>query len=409
MTQGQIGDGGGSDNLVRRGDGSPLPAFNARQMGEALTAYKELQHSLDAAMPDQIMDLDGKKFRKKGYWRAVAVAFNLTVETIEERREIAGHFGDGRPNFGYVVSKRATAPNGRSVVGDGACFAIEKARRFKCPHPEREGSRRTLHFPHTTCPDFDPEFQWRALSGDATEHNVRGHAATRAFNRAVSDLVGFGEVSAEEIDRDHEDGGEPKPAGRSATPAAQHQASGGTPSQPTTTAAPGTTYVKTIALKTGKSAKGEWRRRFVTFEDGRDGVTFSDTLADELEAARVAHTPVNPEIAKGEKGNDLKGLLPLVAAKPAEEVHPPDEPVAGPEKILTIREVTTDKGPRWIIQTEKRQLVTDQQAHADAAKTAREAKTGLVPIFETLATSAGNHANKLTGWASTEREPGAEG
>jgi hypothetical protein len=36
----------------------------------------------------------------------------------------------------------------------------------------------------------------------ATEHNVRSHAHTRAFNRAVSNLVGFGEVSAEEVEPD---------------------------------------------------------------------------------------------------------------------------------------------------------------------------------------------------------------
>ena len=35
----------------------------------------------------------------------------------------------------------------------------------------------------------------------ATEHNVRSHAHTRAYARAVSNLVGFGEVSAEEVDR----------------------------------------------------------------------------------------------------------------------------------------------------------------------------------------------------------------
>jgi hypothetical protein len=34
---------------------------------------------------------------------------------------------------------------------------------------------------------------------NASHHNVRGHAHTRAFNRAVSNLVGFGEVSADEM------------------------------------------------------------------------------------------------------------------------------------------------------------------------------------------------------------------
>ena len=109
------------------------------------------------------MQLDGRPFRKKGYWRAIATAFNLKLEPIDERREVAGRFADGRDNFGYIVTVRAIAPNGRYAVGDGACFAIEKARRFRCPHPHPSWSGKTLHFPPTTCPDFDPTFQWRAL------------------------------------------------------------------------------------------------------------------------------------------------------------------------------------------------------------------------------------------------------
>lgn len=181
---------------------SPLPVFLGTQMVAALTAYKELQSALDRAMPDQLMELDGKKFRKKGYWRALSVAFNLTVEPTEERREVSGQFDDGRDNFGYVVTYRATAPNGRAITGDGACFAVEKAKRFKCPHAHPKGwKNKTEHWPHDSCPDFDPAFQWRALPGQSTEHNIRSHAHTRAFNRAVSNLVGFGEVSAEEVER----------------------------------------------------------------------------------------------------------------------------------------------------------------------------------------------------------------
>ena len=130
------------------------------------------------------------------------MAFGLKVEPVSERREIAGTFADGRDNFGYVVDYRATAPNGRSVTSDGSCFAVEKARRFKCPHLKSGSTKFTIHFPHHTCPDFDSEFQWRVLPSDATEHNVRGHAHTRGFNRAVSNLVGFGEVSAEEVTRE---------------------------------------------------------------------------------------------------------------------------------------------------------------------------------------------------------------
>lgn len=182
---------------------SPLPVFTGEQMAQAFSAYRLLQTALDRSMPEQIMQLEGKPFRKKGYWRAIAVAFKLTVEPTHERREVQGDFEDARPNFGYVVTYRATAPNGRSASGDGSCFAVEKARRFRCPHVKHPNSTYTVHFPAESCPDYDPHYIWRAQPSQATEHNIRSHAHTRAFNRAVSNLVGFGEVSAEEVDREH--------------------------------------------------------------------------------------------------------------------------------------------------------------------------------------------------------------
>jgi len=151
---------------------TPLPMFRGAAMTEAVTAYKEVQQALDRAMPDCIIKLDGKPFRKKAYWRAIAVAFNLNVEVVDERREIYGELEDGSPNYTYVVTYRAATPGGRCETGDGACSASEKQRgRMK-----------------------------------ASEHNVRSHAHTRAFNRAISNLVGFGEVSAEEVEREDTNG-----------------------------------------------------------------------------------------------------------------------------------------------------------------------------------------------------------
>jgi len=190
---------------------APLPVFSGATMGRAFTAYRELQSALDQAMPDQIMKIGDRQFRKKGYWRAVRVAFGLTVKATEERREVAGTFDDGHENFGYLVTYSASAPNGRQVEGDGACFASEKAGKFRCPHPHPDREGYTLHYPGERCPDFDPGYVWRELPAQATEHNVRSHAHTRAFNRAVSNLVGFGEVSAEEVDPDEP--GEPRAVG----------------------------------------------------------------------------------------------------------------------------------------------------------------------------------------------------
>mgnify|MGYP001586568864 CR=1 FL=1 len=133
-------------------------------MAGALEEYRQLQAVLDRAMPETIMLLDGKPFRKKAYWRAVATAFNLDLQLVSESRWTVNN------DWGYDVVYRAVAPNGRGAAGEASCAASEK----------RGVNRRGEPYDH------------------ATVHNVRSHAHTRAVNRAISNLVGFGEVSAEE-------------------------------------------------------------------------------------------------------------------------------------------------------------------------------------------------------------------
>lgn len=142
---------------------SPLPVFSGQQMAGAFQAYKALQAELDKAMPDQIMTIQGKKFRKKAFWRAVRMSFNLQVECTSDKRV---QYSDSE--WGYEATYRATAPNGSTADGDGSCTREEKSKGRM----------------------------------QATVHNVRSHAHTRAMNRAISNLVGFGEVSAEEVNRD---------------------------------------------------------------------------------------------------------------------------------------------------------------------------------------------------------------
>lgn len=136
----------------------PWPAPDSQvDIGKALDRYRSVQEQLDDRLPDCVQVIQGKQFRKKSYWRAVAVAFQVSVEIVDERRELLGD------DVVWFATARATAPGGRSMSGDGACALSEK-----------RGAMRT-------------------------EHNVRSHALTRAKNRAISDLVGFGEVSAEEV------------------------------------------------------------------------------------------------------------------------------------------------------------------------------------------------------------------
>lgn len=365
---------------------SPLPAFSGQQMAEALVAYKDLQAALDKAMPDAIMELDGKPYRKKGYWRAVAVAFNLTVEPTDEKYLERGAFKDGRPNFGYVVAYRASTPNGRSATGDGACFAVEKAKRFRCPHPEdpdNPRSRRTLHFPPENCPDYNPEFQWLSLPGQSTDHNIRGHAHTRAYNRAVSNLVGFGEVSAEEVDRDehvtttHQQ--ESVPAGeRKERPAKEAKADTAAKTEPRSD---GVTTVKAVKVVEGESARGPWTRYDVQFTDGRRGNTFDKKLGEQALAFKASGADIVPELEKKDKGTDLKGfsipaqVQPQAAAISDEELAKPEEKVV--ETILVTRKIAGANGAKdwWVVQGSEREYVTDSEdvlQAADAFKVSKE-------------------------------------
>ena len=126
-------------------DGSPLPVFWTGQMVERsrLPRVANRARSRDARSDHAA---GRPRVSEKGYWRAVAVAFNLRLEAIEERRDVSGAFDDGHENFGYTIVYRATAPNGRHATGDGACFAIEKARRFRCRTRTRPGPVRRCTF-----------------------------------------------------------------------------------------------------------------------------------------------------------------------------------------------------------------------------------------------------------------------
>jgi len=127
----------------------------------------------------------------KSGWRKIATLFNLSVETFEDERSVR----DGV--VFWRVKARAAAPNGRTSVGSGMCASNESN------HMER-----LSNYDDKTPEDDDTlmvDGEWRVLKDPRAlnEHNIYATAETRAKNRAISDLVGGGEVSAEEINADH--------------------------------------------------------------------------------------------------------------------------------------------------------------------------------------------------------------
>ena len=158
------------------------PKPSAEEFARDFETYRQIQKTIDECMPDSIMEIQGKPFRKKSYWRAVATAFNLHVEpSVDEYFEVG-------EDWGYKVTYRATASNGRSNYGDGTCMHSDKL----VYDWEWKNNKRVKRLGVNAAKTED----------NATHHNVRGHAHTRAYNRAVSNLVGFGEVSAEEMPMD---------------------------------------------------------------------------------------------------------------------------------------------------------------------------------------------------------------
>jgi hypothetical protein len=129
---------------------------------QLVASYQELCKQL---LDESDYQRDGdRRFKKKSAWRKLATAFDLDVELIREHVE-RDH--SGLPVRAAVIA-RAIAPSGRFQDGDGYCSIDE-------PRFEKSGGRRKL------------------------ENDLRTTATTRAKNRAISDLLGTGEVSAEEI------------------------------------------------------------------------------------------------------------------------------------------------------------------------------------------------------------------
>jgi|SRR5579875_398579 len=146
-------------------DGAPSgvlrPVASPEEVLAAWAQFQELKRSLLTL--DDYQEVQGRARIKKSGWRKIAAAFGISDQLLrEERRECVGP-GPNERYFVWEVAVRAIAPNGRYADAVGACASNE--RRFA--HPD---------------------------------HDVRAVAHTRAKNRAVADLVGGGEVSAEELE-----------------------------------------------------------------------------------------------------------------------------------------------------------------------------------------------------------------
>jgi hypothetical protein len=170
--------------------GMITPAGSIEDALKQFNLYQELKHRL--ATDDDFQQIAGKKHPKKSFVRKVQRFFNLSCELLRDEP-----LRDGEGNIiAWVATARAMhLPTGAYQDADGSCSMSEKSP-----------AQRTIH-------------------------NIRAHAVTRAKNRAILDLVGFGDVSAEEIGEGDDEPRtrpqqRPQPRAQGAKPSAQAQPDG---------------------------------------------------------------------------------------------------------------------------------------------------------------------------------------
>lgn len=126
--------------------------------------YQELCKRLlnDSDYQVYVQKDEEKRFPKKSAFFKLGRAFNVDTEIIkkEEYRHPKTH-----RVIDVEFTVRAILPNGRSVVATGSCDKYEKGKN------------------------------------SSSAHDLRATAETRATNRAISKLIGAGEVSWEEVNK----------------------------------------------------------------------------------------------------------------------------------------------------------------------------------------------------------------
>lgn len=165
------------------------PVEDIDKVAELYDQFEEIKKKL--LKKGDTTAIQGNIHVNKSGWRKIATAFNLSVEIVD--REIWTENGVVKAE----VMARATAPNGKVSTEIAMCASNESnhmviMKGITDEEAEMRGDALKI------------DGKWRKLKDpiEVNEHNILATAATRAKNRAISDCVGGGEVSAEEITAD---------------------------------------------------------------------------------------------------------------------------------------------------------------------------------------------------------------
>lgn len=198
VVEAEVVDEGSSSDTTESTDDLPTaddttsivkPVENIDEVVETYNQFEQIKDDL-LQTEDLTKIGDGVHVNKSG-WRKIATAFNLSVETIEKQRVVE----DGVVK--YIITARAVAPNGKSTTASGIC-ASNESNHMEAGKPSGVNSEGELEEMENY---LKIEGKWRRLKSpkEVNDHNIMATAETRAKNRAISDLVGGGEVSAEEL------------------------------------------------------------------------------------------------------------------------------------------------------------------------------------------------------------------
>jgi hypothetical protein len=155
------------------------PIASPQEMKEAQDAFRALVEACmekkdalyikkDGSMSVEPVD-GATRFLKNSMWMKVALGFNLDMETLSSEY-LEGEDKNGK-FFVYTTRVRVTAPNGRFVIGIGSCSSRDPF------FSKAKGYEKTVQ-----------------------PQDIQMKSETVAYNRAISDIVGRREVSAEEVE-----------------------------------------------------------------------------------------------------------------------------------------------------------------------------------------------------------------
>lgn len=168
-------------DLVQQGTGEVIGTVDQFSMPDYLTGLTSkasidhqhrLAHAYDTACasligPNDVQKDGNRTFKKKSAWRKLARHFGISTAVERVTKEMLGE------TFCATVTVKALAPWGQSAEAVGACASDEAT------------GRRVI-----------------------TIADAIATAETRATNRAVSNLIAMGEVSAEEMSKGSNGGGQ---------------------------------------------------------------------------------------------------------------------------------------------------------------------------------------------------------